>query len=145
MVAAASVVRTLSRPTAAAALLMLGLALSGCAEMSDGMSQAFADPGRYDLYNCKQLENERKSLATRAAELQGLMAKAETGVAGPVVSELAYRNDYVAVRGQARFAEEAWRKNNCHETPPGEADAKAPPTRPNIKPAPPSRSGSAVY
>ena len=74
------------------------------------MTSAFADPAKYDLYDCKQLETERKSLATRSAELQGLMAKAETGVAGPVVAELAYRNEYVAVRGQAKFAEEAWQQ-----------------------------------
>ena len=82
------------------------------------MATAFADPARYDLYDCKQLETERKGLATRAAELQGLMAKAETGAAGPVVAELAYRNDYVAVRGQAKFAEEAWQRNKCHASPP---------------------------
>ncbi len=151
MIAAASVVRALpgaAMPHAAvaAALLALGLALSGCAEMSDSaMTQAFADPARYELYDCKQLETERKALAIRAAELQGLMAKAETGVAGPVVAELAYRNDYVAVRGQMRFADEAWRKNRCRETPPGAAAVQAGPTRPDIKPAPPSRAGRAVY
>ena len=47
------------------------------------------------------------------------MAKAETGVAGPVVAELAYRNDYIAVRGQAKLADEAWRRNKCRETPAG--------------------------
>ncbi len=44
------------------------------------------------------------------------MAKAETGVAGPVVAELAYRNEYIAVRGQTKLAEEAWRRNKCQET-----------------------------
>ena len=82
------------------------------------MTSAFADPAKYDLYECKQLEAERKTLATRAAELQGLMAKADTGVAGPVVAELAYRNEYIAVRGQAKLADEVWRRNKCHDTPP---------------------------
>ena len=95
--------------------LLVGLKNAGCAGMSHSMSTAFADPAKYDLYDCKQLETERKSLANRTAELQGLMAKAETGGAGPVVAELAYRNEYVAVRGQARFAEEAWRRNKCAE------------------------------
>jgi hypothetical protein len=95
------------------ALLALGAGLSGCADMSDSMTSAFADPAKYDLYECKQLEAERKSLATRAAELQGLMAKAETGTAGVVVAELAYRNDYISVRGQARLADEVWRRNKC--------------------------------
>jgi hypothetical protein len=143
MIVSVSVIKALQRLSAALALGALGASLSGCADMSDGMTQAFADPAKYELYDCKQLESERKSLANRAAELQGLMAKAETGVGGSVVAELAYRNDYVAVRGQSRFAEEAWRKNKCREgmsstTPP-------PPTRPDFKPPPPSRSGSAVY
>ena len=72
-----------SRSLAALALVALGVGLSGCAGMSDAISPAFADPAKYDLYDCKQLEAERKSLAARTAELQGLMTKAETGVAGP--------------------------------------------------------------
>jgi hypothetical protein len=92
--------------------------------MSDGMSTAFADPARYELYDCPQLETERKNLATRSAELQGLMAKADTGFAGPVVTELAYRNDYVAVRGQSHLAEEAWQRNKCRDTPKAAAAAK---------------------
>src|SRR3979409_2025315 len=104
----------ISRAAVALALLLLGAGLSGCAEMSDGMTSAFADPAKYDLYECKQLEPERKNLANRSAELQGLMAKAETGVAGPVVAELAYRNEYIAVRGQSRLADETWQRTNMH-------------------------------
>jgi hypothetical protein len=106
----------LPRAAAAAALLGLAGALPGCAGIGENMSSAFVDPAKYDLYNCKQLETERKSLATRAAELQGLMAKAETGVAGPVVAEVAYRNDYISVRAQQKLAEEGWQRNKCHET-----------------------------
>jgi hypothetical protein len=108
------------------ALLLLGLALSGCAQMSDGMSTAFADPAQYELYDCAQLDKQRKALAARSAELQGLMAKAETGFAGPVVAEMAYRNDYIGVRGQSRLADEAWQRNKCHETPPVPAKMAAP-------------------
>jgi hypothetical protein len=135
------------RAAAALALFVLGLALGGCADMSDGMMSAFADPAKYDLYECKQLEADRKVLAARAAEYQGLMAKAQTGVAGPVVAELAYRNEYIAVRAQAKLADEAWQRNKCHSSPPV-ADAPA------LKPVPPTTakgqrpavsSGSAVY
>ena len=48
------------------------------------------------------------------------MAKAQTGVAGPVVAELAYRNEYISVRGQSRFAEEAWKRNKCKAAPPAQ-------------------------
>jgi hypothetical protein len=136
--------RPLPRLAAVVALLGLGFALSGCADMSDSTVSAFADPAKYDLYDCKQLEPERKNLANRAAELQGLMAKAETGAAGSFVSELAYRNDYIAIRGQQKFAEEAWRRNKCRESPPAKTDAPVAPSA-NAKPAPPSRSGGAVY
>jgi hypothetical protein len=124
------------------AWLLLALSLPGCANMSDSMSLAFADPAKYDLYDCKQLEPERKRLADRSAELQGLMAKAETGVGGAVVAEVAYRNEYLAVRGQAKLADQAWQKNRCRETLPGAAMPVAPPSAP---PAPPSRAGRSVY
>src|SRR6266849_4261767 len=120
----------LLRTVMAMALVVLGVGLSGCADMSDTVGLAFADPAKYDLYNCKQLETERKNLATRAAELQGLMAKAQTGVAGPVVAELAYRNEYIAVRGQTKLADEAWRRNKCKDAAPAAgapAAASAPP------------------
>jgi hypothetical protein len=118
-----------SRGLAALALVALGSGLSGCAGVSDAISPAFADPAKYDLYDCKQLEAERKSLASRTAELQGLMTKAETGVAGPVVAEMAYRNDYIALRGQSKLADEAWQRNRCQdstpEVPPTVASAPA--------------------
>jgi len=136
MIARASVLAAL--PRAAVTLAMPMLVLSGCANMSDNVSAAFADPAKYELWDCKQLEPERRRLAVRTAELQGLMAKAETGAAGPVVAELAYRNEYVAVRGQAHYADEAWRRGNCRETPAAAVPATA-------APAPPSKAGGAVY
>jgi hypothetical protein len=138
MVSRATNLQNIVRALAGGALLALGVTLSGCADMGDSMTTAFADPAKYELWDCKQLEPERKSLANRAAELQGLMAKAETGAAGPLVAEMAYRNEYLTVRGQAHFAEEAWRKNNCHETPPA-------PAAPPAKPAARSKTGSAVH
>src|ERR1700674_219897 len=129
----------LLRAAPAAALLALGFTLGGCADMSDSLTSAFADPAKYDLYECKQLETERKYLATRSAELQGLMAKAETGVAGPLVADLTYRNDYIAVRGQTKLAEEAWQRNKCQVSAPAVAGKPAAPgaASANIKPAKP--------
>src|SRR5690242_15299479 len=143
----------LPRGAACAALSLLAFSLAGCANMSDNMTTAFADPAKYELYDCKQLETERKNLATREAELQGLMAKAETGFAGPVVAQVAYSNDYIAVRGQAHFAEEAWRKNNCHASPPPPAvkptavmpAARTAAKKPKVQPMVRSRSDTSVY
>jgi hypothetical protein len=133
------------RAVNAAALVVLGTGLGGCANMGDSMTTAFADPAKYELYNCKQLEVERKNLASRAAELQGLMAKADTGFAGPVVAELAYRNEYISVRGQAKFAEEAWQSNKCHASPPSAAAPTAPSAPPANAKGAPKRSGGADH
>jgi len=142
MVSHATDLQNMVRAAAGGALLAIGVMLSGCAGMGDSMGEsmtaAFADPAKYELWDCKQLEPERKNLANRTAELRGLMAKAETGTAGPLVAEMAYRNEYLTVRGQAHFVEEAWRKNNCHETPPA-------PATPPAKPAPKSKTGSPIH
>jgi hypothetical protein len=137
--------RSWSRAAAGVALLGIGWGLGGCADMSDSMTSAFADPAKYDLYDCKQLETERKTLGNKAAELQGLIAKANTGVAGPVVAELAYRNEYVAVRGQSRNAEEAWRRNKCVATGVTADVPAASSSQPEHGKGSHSRSGSAVY
>ena len=154
----ASIAQRLMLPRAAAvAPLMLGLTLAlglgGCAtsvsEMGDNATLAFADPAKYDYYDCKLLEAERKSLKTRIEDLERLMAKAQTGVAGPVVAELAYRNDYISYRGQEKLANKAWQRNNCHDSPPTPAATSA-----TVAPTPPTpgkggrssmKSGSAVY
>jgi len=144
----------LPRAAFAVALLALGSGLAGCAssvsDIGDNMTMAFADPAKYDYYDCKQLEAERKAITAKLQELQRLMAKADTGVAGPVVAELAYRNDYISYRGQAKFVDEAWRRNKCVETPPsapGAASAAATPAPPakGKSARSPSRSGSTVY
>jgi hypothetical protein len=132
-------------PSAAAALALralgfaLVLSLAGCANIGDSMTTAFADPAKYELYDCKQLEPERKALAARQAELQGLMTKAETGVGGTVVAQVAYSNEYIAVRGQSRFAEEAWQRNKCVATAP----AAATPAAPVAAPAPNAKGARA--
>lgn len=138
------------RTTAAAVLLLLGAGLctglGGCANVGDSFaSAAFVDPAKYELFDCKQLEAERKGLAVRTAELQGLIAKAETGVGGSVVSELAYRNDYISARAQAKLVEETWQRNKCVATVPAAATPLAPAPPPPGKGLGSARSGSAVY
>jgi hypothetical protein len=144
--------RSTSRTTVVA-LLVLGLGLcsglGGCANVGDSFaSAAFVDPAKYDQFDCKQLEGERKAQATRTAELQGLIAKAETGTGGSVVGELAYRNDYISARASAKLAEETWQRNKCVASSPAAATpapAPAPPAPAHGKGLGPARSGSAVY
>ena len=145
--------RLTSRTTAAVALLALGAGLcaglGGCANVGDSFaSAAFVDPAKYDQYDCKQLEAERKAQATRTAELQGLIAKAQTGAGGSVVGELAYRNDYISARAQTKLAGEMWQRNKCVASSPATATpapAPAPAAPAHGKGHGSARSGSAVY
>jgi hypothetical protein len=142
--------RLTSRATAVALLVLgtvLGATLGGCADVGDSFaSAAFVDPAKYEQYDCKQLEGERKALATRTAELQGLIAKAQTGTGGSVVGELAYRNDYISARASSKLADETWQRNKCVASSP----AAAAPVPVPVAPAPgkghgSAKSGSAVY
>lgn len=102
---------------AATALIAGAAGLSGCAAIGDSaISQAFVDPARYDLYDCKQLEVERSSIGAELARLERLMRKAETGVGGAVVAEVAYRNDYLNVQARGRLVEQTWRDRRCGES-----------------------------
>jgi hypothetical protein len=102
-----------------AVLAASGLSLAGCANVGDGFaSGAFVDPAKYDLFDCKQLEAERKKLEACATELQGYIDKARTGTAGTVVGEVAYRNDYISTRASLKLANKAWERGKCSVTLP---------------------------
>jgi hypothetical protein len=125
---------SLTRAAIVASLLALGINLGGCAGVGDSFaSGAFVDPAKYNLYDCKQLEAERKAQAARTAELQGLIDKAETGTAGSVVGELAYRNDYISARASAKLAEENWQRSKCVASAPAAVPAApTPPAPPKV-------------
>jgi hypothetical protein len=90
----------------------VAVALSGCA--TGGVnSSVFVDPSRYDLYDCQQLITARVVVDKRVVELQGLMAKADTGFAGPVMSGLAYNVDYNAAVAQRDLIDQKYAANNC--------------------------------
>lgn len=112
-------------------LMASGLSLAGCAGAGDSaLSGAFVDPAKYELYDCKQLEAERKSLEARTAQLQGYIDKAQTGTAGTVVGEVAYRNDYISTRASLKLANEAWERGKCVAT---QTSTPAPATPPASK------------
>lgn len=94
-------------------LFAAGLVLSGCASAPVDESTFFADPATFALYDCKQLDTARVSFAKRVEELQGLMAKAETGAGGSIVSEIAYRPDFLSAQAQLKSANAAWERNRC--------------------------------
>ncbi len=94
-----------------ATALLLAAGLGGCG--GGASSSLFVDPSRYDLYSCKQLGAARKSAENRVIELEGLMAKAETGAGGALASGLAYQTDYLTARAQRDLIDEKIRQYNC--------------------------------
>lgn len=99
---------------AALRLVVLGALATGLGACAGGASSSvFVDPATYDLYNCQQLGTARKSVNDRVVELEGLMAKAETGAAGSLVSGLAYQTDYRATRARRDQIDEKIVSNNC--------------------------------
>jgi len=108
----------LARRAAATVVVCLAAAASGCSSMSDSVvATAFVDPARYDLYDCAQLRTARTANAARLKELNGLMDKARTGVAGSTVAEVAYGNDLVTTRAQSKLLDEVWQRNRCDSEP----------------------------
>jgi len=89
------------------------LALAGCSSVAMDESTFFVDPARYDLYDCRQLAEVRKQQSDKVDELKRLMAKAETGAGGAVVSELAYRTDYASAQANLKLASRVWDDNHC--------------------------------
>lgn len=146
MIDRSSDVHGLTRAAGILPLLALACGLGGCAGVGDSFaSSAFVDPAKYDMFDCKQLEAERKGMTARTAELQGLIDKAQTGTGGAVVSELVYRNDYISTRASLKLVEENWRKSKCVATTPVVATPTSAVPRAVAPAAIQSKSGSAVY
>lgn len=111
----------------------LAALLAGCA--TGGVtSSVFVDPSRYDLYDCKQLATARITVDARVVQLEGLIAKAETGVAGGLVSGLAYQADYSAARAQRDLIDQKLALNNCAAELPPVVVAPAPVVKKKRKP-----------
>jgi hypothetical protein len=115
-----------------AVLGALATGLGACASGGESPfgSSVFVDPAKYDLYDCQQLATARKSTNDRVVELEGLMAKAETGAGGALVSGLAYQTDYRAQRAQRDAIDAKLARHNCSaELAPPPAAAPAAPKR----------------
>jgi hypothetical protein len=129
----------LTRATTMILRFTLFVNLGGCSLVPDVVSHSMADPGKYDLYDCKQLEAARKSLAAQAAELEGLIAKAKTGTGGSMVAEMAYHPELAKVRASANLADRVWKRDKCTATAQPSPPAA---TVPSLSPKTRQRPGS---
>ena len=108
--------RTLKRT--AAQLLGGALAgfLCGCGTGQD-VSNLLIQPGKYDIYTCRQITDRLETVEQDIQKLEGLMARASPGAGGSVVSAVAYDPEYQADRGDERELRKAAAAKNCTNLP----------------------------
>jgi hypothetical protein len=101
-------------PLVALFVVVVGeMILSSCSPAAMGPVTGFADPGKYQFYNCEQLAGQRTYWTNRELELKLLMDKAEQGAGGTVVNVIAYQADYVTAREELKVIDATTRAKNC--------------------------------
>jgi hypothetical protein len=97
-----------------AAALLLAAALSGCASTSDDTTGAsFVSAGTYTFYTCDQLATYIKATRTKLTETEQLMARSAQGAGGEFVNAIAYRTEYMRLRGELKVLMDTARAKNC--------------------------------
>jgi hypothetical protein len=101
----------------ARALLLIGIpaagVLAGCATSDDSAGRFFVPPDRYQLYSCRELAEAAQAVRARQLELEGLMAKAGLDASGRFVSTIAYRPEYLQLRGQMNEIHKTSTEKKC--------------------------------
>ena len=98
------------------AMLALCAFLGGCSSFTSLTFEAplfITDPGKFQYHSCDQLNAAAKAASIRVQDLKALMAKADQGIAGPLVGAVAYRTDYLAANEDLRLIDETARAKNC--------------------------------
>src|SRR5262245_6468893 len=110
----ARIARVMRHAPALLSVVLLSVALSGCASES---FLVFGDSGKYQFHNCDQLAAAAKQQGERRRDLKELIDKSEQAAGGVIVSMMAYRSDYLAVNEDLRVIEATHRPKNG-QTPP---------------------------
>lgn len=92
--------------------------LSGCAS-EETASRFLVQPDRYVLYSCQELATTSQANLTRQRELEALMTKAGSGSGGELASAMAYRPEYLQLRGEMDQMRKTAGEKNCKFVPGG--------------------------
>jgi hypothetical protein len=104
---------------------VLAIALAGCAMSDDRAARFLVAPGKYVLYRCDQIATEANKNAARQRELESLMARAGPSSSGQFVSTIAYRPEYLELRGEMNVLRQTAAEKGCTFAPnPDAASAK---------------------
>ena len=99
------------------AAVLAAVTLSACAGDDDMTARMLVAPGKYVLFNCTQLADQAEANMKRQHELEGLMAQAGTGSGGQMVSAVAYRPEYLQLRGEMEDMRQTAADKNCDFVP----------------------------
>jgi hypothetical protein len=107
------------RPAVAAigAAALAALMLSACAMSDDKVGRLLVAPDKFVLYTCPEIAEKAKTTAARESELERLMAKAGPETDGRLVSTIAYRPEYLSLRGEMNELRSAAAAKNCKFVP----------------------------
>jgi hypothetical protein len=92
---------------------VLAICLGGCVLAPDSFEPAFSDPAKFDFLECKDLNQREQLLAKREQEMRELMDTASQGTGGAVANALAYRTDYLNVRGELKQVRAVVERKEC--------------------------------
>jgi hypothetical protein len=105
-----------TRPAAVAVgIVLAGAMLAACTSSGETSFSLFADPGKYQFYNCVQIAAEMKTLSHREQELKALIDRADQSAGGAAVGFIAYKADYVAVGEDLESLHAAARSKSCEQ------------------------------
>jgi hypothetical protein len=101
-----------------AAATLLAALLAGCGagaggSSDDKMARFLVAPDKFVIYTCPEMAEKAQELTARERELEQLIAKAGQSTDGRLVSSMAYRPDYITVRGEMNELQKAAATKNC--------------------------------
>ncbi len=105
--------------------VLTALTLGDCAGNDDMTARMLVAPGKFVLFNCKQLAQQAEVNMNRQHELEGFMAQAGSGSDGRLVSAVAYRPEYLSLRGEMEDMRQTAADKKCNFVPGEDPGARA--------------------
>jgi hypothetical protein len=91
---------------------LIAAALGGCAS-DDTTARLLVAPDKYVLYSCPEMAAQMQANAARQRVLEELTAKANTSSSGQIMSTVAYRPEYLQLRGEMNELRRTSAEKNC--------------------------------
>jgi hypothetical protein len=108
--------------------LAIAALVSACAMPQDPLATALVAPGKYEFYDCGQLEAAAKGFETTMQKYEKLMAKASESPAGGLLNATTYEPEYLSARGELNEVHRKQREKDCADKQDGKKALPKPPS-----------------